>query len=277
MSFASDLGSNPFIIDDYNAKDFVEQITDSDTRFAGGYETRDYRKNGLGSYAPVFDGTVIRRTAWDDHIKRQEDEQSSPDHWRIAGQVPVLDQGSWGYCWCYGLVGAFMTSVAMTGVSPVERLSAMAVAYQVKRGRNQGGWAGEAIEGVDRFGLPTDAVWPNRKPDPRGDLARSEAVKRSAARGKLAEFEELPRSSFDHLASALLDPVNPRPVTLGLNWWGHLVYATKLVKIDRNRYGVKIVNSWRESWGDQGTAILTESKGTAYEQISIRRILARSE
>jgi hypothetical protein len=77
--------------------------------------------------------------------------------------------------------------------------------------------------------------------------------------------------------SVLLDPKNPRAVTLGLMWWGHLVYGCKAVKIDRNNYGIKIANSWGGNWEKNGCAVLSESKATAHEYVAIDRVTPRMQ
>lgn len=176
-------------------------------------------------------------------------------------------------CWMYGVVGAIMTAYAQTG-GFVPHLSASGPAFQGKNWRNQGGYGGEAIRYIERFGIPELSVWPEHKND--RSLPNKPEVRASAEKHKVIEFLELPRSNFNALMSVLLDPINPRPVSMALNWWGHLVYGVKAVKISAGRYGVKIVNSWKPSWGDQGTSVLAENKATAFEQIAIQRVKVRA-
>lgn len=264
----NEMGTNPPIIDDSNYSFFVNEITDPATPFNGGF---DFEKVVEGFGNP-FSRDLIPSSDWDDHIARQESDKSSPDHWRLAGGVPVLDQNGFGYCWCYGTVGAIMNCYAQTGML-APHLSAMGPAWQGKRGRNVGGWAGEALEYIAKFGIPELSVWPEH--DNRVN-PNDEAVKRSAAMHGVVDSEELRRNDFAALMSALLDPERPTPVTLGLQWWGHLVYATKAVRISQGKYGVKIVNSWKPSWGKQGTAILERNKATAFEQIAIVDVKPRS-
>lgn len=271
MTFTSNL-ENLSIIDDWNAHKYVSEIVDPATPYSGGYASRNYGVFNYGFSAPKYTGKVIPRSEWDSHIKRQEEEKSSPDHWHIAGNVPILDQNGLGYCWIYGTVGAIMTAYAQTGMD-APHLSATGPGAQGKNWRNQGGWAGEAIGYIHKYGIPTLDVWPEHSMD--RSLPGRHEVQLSAKMHNVVDFEELPRNSFDHLASALLDPQNPRPVTLGLNWWGHLIFATKLVKIGPGRYGVLIVNSWKESWERNGKAVLTESKATAHEQIVVKRVQLR--
>ena len=268
-NYLSDLGNIP-IIDPTNAHLYAEESADGG--FSRGYVERDYHRFGEGFYAPRYSGPVFPRSQWDDLIKMHDENQSSPDHWRIKAGVPVLDQNGLGYCWIYGVAGAMMTGYAQTGIS-VPHLSATSAGAQGKNWRNEGGWAGEAIEYIARFGMAELSVWPEHSMD--RSLPNQEAVKRSAAMHDVVEFLELPQQNFDAAVSAILDPINPRAITLGLMWWGHLVYGTKVVKIDRRTYGIKIVNSWRPSWGENGCAVLEESKATAHEYVAVDRCKIR--
>lgn len=271
MTFISDLGSTT-VIDDSNAGQYAEYS--ADMGFSRGYVERDFQRHRFGSYAAAYSGPVFPRSKWDDLMKMQEDNQSSPDHHRIASKVPILDQNGLPYCWMYGLVGAIMTGYAQTG-QPVPHLSATCPAAQGKNWKEEGGWAGEAIEYVRKFGIPTLDVWPEHSMD--RNLPKQDSVKRSASLHGIVEFLELPSQKFDVAMSALLDPKNPRPVTLGLMWWGHLVYGCKAVKIDRSTYGIKIANSWKASWESNGCAVLAESKATAHEYVAVDRVTPRME
>lgn len=274
MSYVTDLGANPTIIDDSNADFFRAQIMDSSTPFMGGYRERDYVNFKLGHYAPTYRGKIYPRSQWDDLIKQQDDNHSSPWHTHTTQKVPVLNQSNWGYCWCFGTVAGVMNRYAAQGLTPTPHLSAMGPALQGKRGRNEGGWAGEAIRYIGEYGIPTVQTWPETAANL--SLAREPAVVADAARHGLVEFEELRSQQFDAAMSCLLDPRDPCPVTLGLMWWGHLVCGLRAVKIDRNTYGIVIVNSWTARWGDNGYGVLVESKATAHEQVAIRRVTPRA-
>jgi len=273
MSYSTDFG-NIGVIDDSNAQLYVEENKVLSGAFGSGMVKRDYALHGLGSYANVFSGEIIPRSKWDDLIKRQDDNESSPYHHHIASDVEVLDQNGYPYCWMYGTVAGVMNRYASQGL-PVPFLSATAPAAQGKDYKQEGGWAAEAIPYIEKYGLPTVDTWPQHSLDRK--LAKNHEQQLDAARHGIVQFEELPQSNFDAAASCLLDPYNPSPVTLGLMWWGHLVCGLRLVKVDRNTYGILIVNSWTREWGENGFKVLVESKATAHECVAIRNVKVRAE
>ena len=270
MSYTTDLG-NAYIIDDRVAGELATQVNDG--QFAAGYVERDYSKYGFGYYAPKFSSPKIPRSKWDDLIKLQEDNQSSPWHTFLGNGAPILNQGNKGYCWMYGAGACIQNRYAAQGID-IPKLSMTYTAALGKNFRDQGGWAGEALGYIDRFGIPTQDVCPEGSMD--RNLFGREEVKLSAGMHGHVEFLELPSNDFDSMCSVLLDPYNPRPVTMGLMWWGHLVAGFRVVKIDSRNYGIQGPNSWGDNWGDKGTFVLTEKKATAYESIAVERVKPRT-
>jgi hypothetical protein len=216
----------------------------------------------------MFSYPDVPRSQWADRIKQADENKTTPDDWRVAGGVPILDQNGFGLCWCYGTVGAMMTCYAMTG-QPAPHLSAAGPAFQGKQWRDQGGWGEEALRYIEQFGVPELSVWPEHSRD--RSLPQRPEVQASAAKHKVTQSLELPRNSFAALISVLTDPKHARPVTLGLDWWGHLVYAVRAVALPGGGFGAKIANSWKVSWGNQGCSVLVESKAKAQEQIAVQR------
>lgn len=273
MSYITDLG-NALIIDDGNAADYAAMVNDG--QMAAGYVARDYRAHPFGSVADAFRGEIIPRSKWDDLIKRQEDDQTSPWHTFQGNGAPILDQNGFGYCWMYGTVACLMNRYQAQGIElEGGGLSAVYPASLGKNFANQGGWAGEALGYLRRFGVPTLDVHPEHSQDRR--YFNDPKVKASAARHGYADYLELPSNNFDAMVSVLLDPKNPAPVTMGLPWWGHLVAGFRVVKVDARTYGVQGPNSWTKEWGDKGTFVLAESRATAYESIAIKRVIPRSQ
>lgn len=268
VSYSTDLGSNPFIIDDSNADKLVTEWREEGYSF--GMTQRDYRSIPFGSaskpasYQYQFESN---RQKLIDRIKRADDLEATPDHWRIKGEVPILDQNGYGYCWCYATIGAVMTCYAMTGrKSPI--LNPFMTAWIGKNFRDQGGWGEEALRYIEQLGIVEAEYWPEHSTD--RSLIQNENVKTSAAKHKVTQSLELPPNEILALVSVLTDPVMPRPVVLGLPWWGHEVYGVRAGYKD-GQFLVKIANSWKFTWGEQGCAWLTEKKATAAEQIAIQR------
>ena len=266
-SYTSDLRGVP-IIDDSNYHQYAGDAVVDGHGMSRGFSVRDYNKNPEGFYAPRFDVPLIPRSEWTDRIEDLERKKATlcdiHDHY----DIPVLDQNGNGYCWCFGLVKAMMVSRAINGLPPVF-LSAASAAAKIKNGRDEGGWAGEAIEGIENYGVSDVKFWPEDSRDIRKyDTPEQRA---NAELHKVAEFVELPQNNFDAVVTSLL---MGWPTTLGLMWWGHLICGLTPRVIGRNEFGIEIVNSWKKSWGKNGRSVLTESKATPHEAIAVRSVSA---
>jgi len=270
MSYQSDLGSDPLIIDDSNAAEFVQRWRDEGRAF--GMVPRDYRIAPFGSASkPAVDlsmGPILQRSQFADAIKRADEARCTPDDWRKAMEVPIQSQTDWGYCWFFGTCTAVEVTYAMTG-HKCPNLNPFPTAYRIKNGRNQGGWAEQALKGIEKWGIPQHSVWQGNKADM--SLWDKPEVIASANRHKVTASLELPQNNFAALVTSLTHPKFARPVTMGLNWWGHLVCAVRAVALPGGGFGILIVNSWGPSWGQNGTGVLVESKSIAFEQIRIER------
>lgn len=267
--YLSDLGNNPLIIDDGNANRYVDQWRQEGYSF--GMTPRDYAAAPFGSASrPLYQYQYESdRGKLRDRIKRADENKATPDDWMVAGDVEILDQGQYGYCWMYGTVGAMLTTYAMTG-QKAPRLNPFPTAFRGKQGRNQGGWGEEALRYINEFGVVENSLWPGLEAK-MSNWDRQE-VKDNAKQHVVTQSLELPTNDLYALISVLTDPKLPRPVSIGLPWWGHLVYAVRAMILDGGLFGIKFVNSWKITWGDKGRGILTENKARAAEQIAIQRV-----
>jgi hypothetical protein len=257
---------------------------------------RDYSKYPRGCYsaAEAVDIKLIDRADFPAIIKDKEDQKSRLSDIRLyaaPGQqsIPSLDQNGQGYCWAYS-TGSAITLLRAVSHLPYVRLSPHAVACKIKNFRDEGGWGPLSLQFAMDTGYPTVEVWPEKSMSRSNDKPE---VWANAALHKVTEaWVDLATDiydrnlTFDQVITLLL---NDRPVVVDFNWWSHSVCAMDAVNgaaqwglyraesgklPDRKAFdlvwgmedpvtagfGIRIWNSWTDSWSDKGTGILTGSK-----------------
>lgn len=163
-----------------------------------------------------------------------------------------------GNCWVNAVTGAVMTSRAVHGF-PTVHLSSASAGAPGKSYRSEGGWTGEAIGYIDKYGLAPHSMWPN---DYIRDARYFRETREIAKDYKVGQWWELRPKRFDEIMTCLLLGY---PVCVGLLWWGHAVFYGAPVKIGRNSFGVVDVNSWGDQWENGGMSVLAEEKANADE------------
>ncbi len=212
---------------------------------------------------------------------------------------PSLDQNKKGYCWAHSTTSAVML-VRTKNNLPYVRLSAFAIACKIKNFRDEGGWAGLSAQFHRERGCPSVALWPEKSMERAND---NEAAWADAARHKVVlDWVDLSKPVYNQNltieqrdSSLLLQ----RPGAFDFNWWSHSVCGIdlvdgkasfdagllrvkesgKLMTIDdfdlrwavdlTGGYAPRILNSWGDSYGDRGTAVLAGTKGVPDGAISI--------
>lgn len=222
-----------------------------------GFIDRDFKAEPFASRVPAYSGKVYPRDQWRDMIEEQEKRSCSPYDVFKSAKLPVMNQRSLNYCWCFCLVQGVSIALAKSGYDqiPPLHLAASYPAQMYKKFSNVGGWAMQAVTACKDYGIPTTDVFPEAVISQV--KTESPRVKASAKKHTIIDFEECETRDFDAAFSALLAP-NPHCVTLGLSWWRHAVLGVKPVYDKSRGFGILILNSWGSSWGNDGTQVLWE-------------------
>lgn len=248
---------------------------------------------GSHPYTPVWAQPVFPRAEQIERIADQLANKRRNSDFRRKGNngqpIPAMDQNGKGYCWSHGPVQAVQIQRAVRGL-PFADLSAYSVACIIKNFRDEGGWCGEALKFLVERGVATAKTWPQRSMNRAND---NPATWAEAALYKVTEgFYDLAspiwgqKLSFDQLVTALLLNL---VAAIDLNWWGHDVSALDAIyggtqwgitRADSGKLltraefdivwgmndpvtggiSIRILNSWSNTYGDMGEAILTGSK-----------------
>ena len=223
-----------------------------------GYSGRNYDAHPYGAMPwENFPVPVIPRSEWSDRIKECNAKKLFSLHHHQLQKVPIMDQGRTNYCWINSVVGAIMNARARNGY-PTVNLSSASAGAPGKKYKNVGGWTGEAIGYIGKYGLATHANWGNAVID----QSRFAPTREEAKLYGIGQWWELRSKRFDEIATCLLLGFD---VVVGLQWWGHSVRYNALVEIGRNAFGVVAVNSWGPNWESGGMTVLAESKANADE------------
>lgn len=253
---------------------------------AKGLVERDWRQAPLRPYE-ALQMPLIPRSEWSVRIRQMEESQSALSHIRLRGNfgrpIPSLDQnsgrndGKWGYCWMHSGTHALMLARAAMGL-PYVPLSAFAGAATIKKGRNDGGWGAQGLDWLAERGAPDQRLWPQLSVDlslGTPECWANAAMHRVAESWADVAAPQYTRNlSFDQLATCLLCRV---PCVVDFNWWGHSVCAMDLVEASPGQFGIRIWNSWADSWGDRGMAVLKGSQAIPDGAAALRTATASEE
>lgn len=285
------------IIDDSCSTDITH-----DTQYSRGLVSRDYTKFPVEMFAPLTGIPDIDPSEYDARIDEQTAQESSLEHiWNRSGQI-CLSQNGFGYCWFHSTTqGVMMTRLANN--EPRITLSAVGGASIVKKGKDEGGWCGESAAFARDHGIPLASAYPQdlgteALNDGRHQAQIDSILKQSYAKyantpetqasgqfNKISmDFTDLTRDVYDQnltmrqMFSLLLQNV---ACPIDLNWWGHSVLATRMVRVAKGQYGIRILNSWWKGknipWGENGFATLTGSKMKPDQALGIIAVTAATE
>lgn len=214
---------------------------------------------------------IIPMEEWPERIAEGEAKKSNL-HWirrrgNAGANMPVKDQNGQGFCWAYSTARCVELLRAKAN-QPYVPLSAHSVACKIKGFQDEGAWGALSQEFIAKNGIVPESLWPAKSMNRKYDTAENWEIGKDYRISELwADFAE------DVWDRTLTIPLIGTQLLLNnsgafdYNWWGHSVCGHTLrdvhpdrSKTDPSRYGVEIDNSWTPSWGDDGSAVLVDSK-----------------
>lgn len=257
----------------------IDDSTSNDVLFPKGFgQGLDPSQAVAGQFKRAFGDEpgqlkVIPRSDWSARIKEKNDTQSSLWHVRQyaanGSLMPTLDQNGQGFCWAYSTTRCVMYLRALQN-QPYVRLSGHAIGCMVKNFRDEGGWCGLSAKFHRDKGCPSVDFWKEKSMSRSNDNAETWAnaaghVVSEDWHEVVGEYDQ--NLTFDQLATLLLCNV---PCAVDYNWWGHSVCAIELVEVESGSFGIRIDNSWTDSWEDRGSSVLRGNKAIPDGAVGLR-------
>ena len=252
-----------------NALLFVNPTIGGETKKCGTVPQPDgWRSAHVRPMHAVQMPNLIPESEWADRIKEKVATRSQlSDVWKRGGpgggKIPSRDQNGKGYCWAHSGVSAHLALRALMNLPYVD-LSAYSIAATIKRFRDEGGWGAQGLDFQTETGCCDSSVWPQQSMDRSLDLKSNPTTQANAAKHKVTGgWIDLSAAQYDRnltkqqVATCLLMNI---PVIVDYNWWSHSVCALDLVLLPSGRIGIRIQNSWGDSWSDGGMGVLDDSK-----------------
>lgn len=261
------IGPNEIHIGDHNWREHVGDAIVDGKVMRRGLIPRNYHSHPVGFYGAkeqALDIPLIPRSEWSERIRDMEATKSRLSDIRDRGMfgqpMPSTDQNGRGYCWFHSGTSAVLLIRARDN-QPYVDLSAYAGACIIKNYRDEGGWGAQGLDWIVENGIPDSKYWPQRSVSRSNDTPemRANAKLHRVTEGwaDLAKPQYDRNLTFDQMATCLLCRI---PVITDFNWWGHSVCACDLVETSPGQFGVRIWNSWGDSWSDRGMGVLSGSK-----------------
>jgi hypothetical protein len=256
MSYSSPLYENEIIIDES-----TPIIGGGGLELPTPHVRKAFRAGNTG-FCKSFDIPTFSREEIRERIKEREQRGAILSQIVKNKKIPTSDQNGINFCWTYGVVTAVNVMRALRSIPYVE-FSRESVAAPVKGYRNNGGWGDEALQYMVKVGIMPQSLWPkhyyqSNKYNTPDNLA-------VAAKYKIDEFLIFESGNFlQQMTGLLLD----YPLAMGLSWWSHEICGIDPVIIGSTDLGIRIWNSWTETYGTGGMSILSESKATADDCVS---------
>lgn len=177
-----------------------------------------------------------------------------------AAGVKIKNQNGTNYCWMFGVIRMIELTRLQMGEEHVP-LSPASVACLIKNYRNVGGWGGQGLEGIRKWGISPEKFWPEHAIDRRYDNAESREARKAF---NVTDFVDIP----DDFYTVMTLLVRDLPCSVAFDWWGHLVCAVE-PDVVNGQLGYWVDNSWNTTWGTAGRGFITGKKADPSEAYSV--------
>jgi hypothetical protein len=299
------------VIHSGNAHNYVQDPVVDGERKARGLIPRNFTTHPVGCYPSILpfhavDFPIIPESEWSERVRDKVATKSQLSDIRLIGNagqpIPSRDQNGKGYCWFHSGTSAQLLMRAVMG-EPYADLSAYAGACKIKNFRDEGGWGAQGVDFQAEKGIPTSQFWPQKSMSKSNDNPQTweNALLHRVAEGWIdTQAQQYDRKlSRQQVATLLLSGC---PVVVDYNWWGHSVCAADLVDgaqnfeagllrnengklltvqefdeqwemdSDAGGFGVRIWNSWGDSWSQQGMGVLAAGKAWPDGAVGLRTV-----
>lgn len=153
---------------------------------------------------------------------------------------PAFDQDGLPTCWAIGSCQAMSIARRIQGLPHVQ-ISGCSVAVPISGG-HRGGWEGDAVEFLAKNGGASVTVWPENNTN--RSLNSDPKVIEDRKFHLATEFLEM-RTRANWATACLKTKTGP----FAYNRMSHVMAMCDFVRIEAGRYGFRVRNSWRDSWG----------------------------
>lgn len=252
--FSSAFHPGEFVIDDDTPDHMLVTPVGQSTGYTGPC------RNASASTIPFPSNLLIPSSDWQAIIQEKEASGTNLSAMLLNAGVPSKNQQQTNYCWANSPT-CCVESLRCAENQPYVALSAASVGGPITRYQNVGGNGEAALEYIVANGIVPESLWPVNAISSK---YHTPANVTAALDYRIVGWYELVNNNINQLISMLLRNI---PVSVGLNWWGHQVTYCDAVW-QNGAIAIRFRNSWGDTYGAKGFAILQGSKMTPNDQVA---------